>query len=623
MGDFGAPPVIPEELRQYNSYVEDPKWQRKFSAIWATAAGIAILCSLPYFVHAVKSGRAFTSLFGISEDWSGKLYAPVPTVAEKPVRKRRRTPVVWLESIVSLLRWTLPGVELSFGQMIVIIGYLATILICSTMGADLVTNSNRAGFMALAQLPVVFLFATKNSVLSLLLGPGNGYEKLNYIHRWAGRGMFICATVHGSLWIRNHIQYDLPIMGQQKETSGVAAFSLLCILVLTSLRPIRRFLYQAFWVVHVLGFVAFFVTICYHTIYAAPWIYPPLAFYGLDLAMRLLRYRIKDASLVPVDQNMTLIHIHDCDAGWTAGQHVRLRVFFDGRISESHPLTIVNAPPSTSCIPSRSLTLAARVRGDWTRALNVYAREEQARLLEGQTSCCDKENTSVFVPVHVMLDGAYGGCSIDLGSYESILLVAGGSGATFTLGMLDDIVARCVKLGRRNGERTRRVEFAWCIRSFGCIDWFAPQLMAIANTAASSSSFDLHISVFVTCICNPDAIPPIPNSDVTIFRPSVTALLRQLTTPPSVSPSKSSSDPRSSDVSSIDLEDVGEEDMEALTERAIKSKLPWVGSGGGVGVCASGPESLIREAQNAVARLGVVRGREVGGVGLHTELFAL
>jgi hypothetical protein len=39
-----------------------------------------------------------------------------------------------------------------------------------------------AGFLAVAQLPVVFLFATKNSILSLFLGPGNGYEKLNYIH---------------------------------------------------------------------------------------------------------------------------------------------------------------------------------------------------------------------------------------------------------------------------------------------------------------------------------------------------------------------------------------------------------------------------------------------------------
>lgn len=114
------------------------------------------------------------------------------------------------------------------------------------------------------------------------------------------------------------------------------------------------------------------------------------------------------------------------------------------------------------------MTLGARVRGDWTRALNGYAREETERLLEG-TSNAEKggDKSRVAVPVHVMMDGAYGGCSIDLGLYESLLLVAGGSGVTFTLGMLDDIVARCVKLGRKNGERTRRIEFAWCIRSFG------------------------------------------------------------------------------------------------------------------------------------------------------------
>lgn len=105
------------------------------------------------------------------------------------------------------------------------------------------------GFMTLAQFPVVFLLATKNSLLSLALGPGHGWEKLNYIHRWAGRGMFLSATVHGSLWIRNHIQYDLPILGQQKETSGVAAFALLCVIVLSSIKPIRVLAYQFFFVI--------------------------------------------------------------------------------------------------------------------------------------------------------------------------------------------------------------------------------------------------------------------------------------------------------------------------------------------------------------------------------------
>lgn len=61
--------------------------------------------------------------------------------------------------------------------------------------------------------------------------------------------MFIGASVHGALWINNHLVFGLPILGQQKETSGVAAYSVLCILVLTSFRVVRRFLYQSFFVI--------------------------------------------------------------------------------------------------------------------------------------------------------------------------------------------------------------------------------------------------------------------------------------------------------------------------------------------------------------------------------------
>lgn len=144
-------------------------------------------------------------------------------------------------------------------------GYIVSVLVCIVMKSQLIFNANRAGpypsqrfvhrlmfylgFLALAQLPVVFLFGTKNSVASLLLGPGRGYEKLNYLHKWAGRGLFLGAVVHGSLWINDHLKYDRPILGEQKETSGVAALGVLCVIVLSSLRVVRRWLYQSFFVI--------------------------------------------------------------------------------------------------------------------------------------------------------------------------------------------------------------------------------------------------------------------------------------------------------------------------------------------------------------------------------------
>ena len=65
---------------------------------------------------------------------------------------------------------------------------------CSTVvSACLILFCSLLIWSPLARLPSMFLFATKISPLLLLLGPGNGYEKLNYIHCWSGHSMF-CAS---------------------------------------------------------------------------------------------------------------------------------------------------------------------------------------------------------------------------------------------------------------------------------------------------------------------------------------------------------------------------------------------------------------------------------------------
>ena len=283
-------------------------------------------------------------------------------------------------------------------------------------------------------------------------------------------------------------------------------------------------------------------------------------------------------------------------------------MFFEGRVFESHPLTIANAPSSVSCVASRSIVLGARVKGDWTRALNRYASVEQGRLASESGEKVD----AVQVPVHVMIDGPYGGCGLDLGEYENVLLVAGGAGVTFTLGLLDDLVGRVVRHQRWRGERTRRVEFAWAIRSFGeqlfyiyypwiaqqlifldDIQWFLPLITDIVD-AVANSSLHLHISLFVTCQCGD--LPPVPNATVTSTRPDVHQLLTHV-----ISPTYG--------------EDDVEDDGRASREGFICT--------GGVGVCASGPEGLTREAANAVARLAPTYGTRVGGIALHTEVFSL
>jgi ferric-chelate reductase len=124
-------------------------------------------------------------------------------------------------------------------------------------------------------------------------------------------------------------------------------------------------------------------------------------------------------------------------------------------------------------------------------------------------------------------------------------------------------------------------------------------LMDIAEAAADESSLDLHISIFVTCLCDPAAVPAIPNSIVTTTRPDVHQLLARMLSPGLV-----------------------EEDVEDESKREADAAEQVVCQGG-VGVCASGPEGMTREAANAVARLRPVHGKRVGGIALHTEVFSL
>lgn len=120
---------------------------------------------------------------------------------------------------------------------------------------------------------------------------------------------------------------------------------------------------------------------------------------------------------------------------------------------------------------NRSIILGARVTGDWTQALHDYASAEQRRIAVEN----DEKVDNMLVPVHVTIDGPFGGCSLDLGEYENVFLAAGGAGVTFILGLLDDLVGRIVRRKRGRGERTRRIEFAWAIRSYG--EWFLFPLM--------------------------------------------------------------------------------------------------------------------------------------------------
>nr|GAT50545.1 iron reductase [Mycena chlorophos] len=668
MSGHGTAPSLSAPNLPYQSYALDPRWQKRFTAMWVAALGACI------FIAVLRGSLRLRNLKNAAKNLLGirvrGLYETVPCCLDgdlpdkRPKVDARPTgALVRLGRALNALRlWSLPGLDLNAGQIFIVAGYAAFALVCIVVQVPLEENPNRAGFMVLAQLPPVFLFAAKNSPLTtFLLGPGVDYAKLNFIHRWSGRFLFLAALVHGSLWINNHVVYGLPILTQQKEGSGVAAFAVLCVIILTSASPLRRYWYSAFLVIHYLTFPAFFITICYHTLYAVPWIFPPVAFYGADLFLRFIRWRVVVGRIEAKGQGtaaLSLIHVPLAARGWQAGQHVQVRAVFGGRTWESHPLSICCAPPGQSCLTAPDgaplgMLLGARACGDWSRSLHRWAQQPdlifnpQGDDLEAQTAekPAIAEEDLTGRDVHLVLEGPYGGPTLSPDDYESVLMFAGGSGVTFTLGVLDALVARAVPLGTPFAPqpKTTRVVWCWCVRSFGAINWFSDQLLQIATRAAHPSSpLDLRIRIFVTCLCDPDAVPRIPGCTVTEVRPSVKDVLATLLDPQVVdefdccSPAAGKN---SSETSSIDDASDEPEIAYVSTSGAKTTKTPAVNADtekgmvgdqtrhqphAGVAVFAAGPPSLIREAGNAAAgaNLNAV-GRRAGGVEFCAETFTM
>lgn len=132
---FGTPPAIPAQFQVYkyvgdilfslqhtsklnsqrSSYVEDPKWQRRFTEIWVGCLGFAIVLSLPSLYRAFRARRAFIGPFGV---WEGRSYAPVPTTAQKEVslHTKNNKALDSLSIFCSVLLWSPLGVGLNLGQ---------------------------------------------------------------------------------------------------------------------------------------------------------------------------------------------------------------------------------------------------------------------------------------------------------------------------------------------------------------------------------------------------------------------------------------------------------------------------------------------------------------------------
>jgi predicted ferric reductase len=221
----------------------------------------------------------------------------------------------------------------------------------------------------------------------------------------------------------------------------------------------RRLSYEFFLFQHIVSAIAYLVFLFLHTrnLFAS-WFYlwATVAIYAGAIAARTLytiwwKFGTTQATVSTLVDNAVRVSIGVTTAKgqWRPGQHVFIR-FLALAPFQSHPFTIA------SIEEDGELRLIIKRRKGLTDSLfnKVHQLKEPWRTT-------------------VLIDGPYGGVSRDPGSFDTVVLVAGGVGVTFTLPILKDLVRRMQEHGKL---RCSNVVFVWTVRSESNLDWLLTEI---------------------------------------------------------------------------------------------------------------------------------------------------
>lgn len=413
------------------------------------------------------------------------------------------------------------------GPVLIILANLITILVLSFYKLDTLDALQwedigySTGFIALCQLPLIFLLAGRQNIVGFLAGMS--YASLNWFHRWAARTLWLTATIHMCFWFRdwgryNYISYE--ILNDDITKRGFAAWCILTFIVVTSVRPIRGLSYEVFVLQHLVTFVGFIVAVWMHVPDEVKvWVWIPIGLAVFDRASRYAwgayanlavfhsnkigkgsRVWTHSAKFTPLPGNITRVTIDHPGISWQAGQHVFLTCHSIVPL-QSHPFTIASLPDDGK------LELFIRAENGGTRRLFRYA-SKNGKVLGGLDSAPAARSRTAFV------EGPYGTIR-SLRQFDSVVLLAGGMGATFTMPLLRDIASVWTKeskgqirqgsLQARRLAATKRIRFVWVIKSRAQLSLFETQLQSVLADVAACHlrqpdfERELEISIYITC----------------------------------------------------------------------------------------------------------------------------
>lgn len=471
----------------------------------------------------------------------------------------------------------------------------------------------RNAWVTLTQFPLLYLLSTKVNVIGFLIG--TSHERLNWLHRWVARTMFVTATVHGfhfwTMWVRaEFLDYALEIMPLVKY--GLAAWAILLWNVVTGIVPIRRLSYEIWVAQHVLTSIIMLWLLHKHIPANARWLlWMSISFLVFDRAMRWMLLLWQNVRLRPngsacqgmkhlghrvaarvVGPTTTVITIKDVHFEWKAGQHIYLWLPRLGPF-EAHPYTIACAHKIEGTCCCNSIQLVVRAHNGFSKRIHQYATKNPSSELTGFVS------------------GPYG-VPPRWDIFETLVLIGASTGASFVVPILE-----CVA-GAQKANCTRRVEVVLIARTAEEIEYYVERVEE-AGRMVRAKGVAVSIHVAITGSNQPIASQePQSQSDSDEIQPAETGCC--CSAPSEKTPDEKACSSDSSAVPDLMRQYTSRPDIEALIREPVEQA--W----GETGVVVCGGREIVARTRNCVSRLSderaVHKGTGAQGIGLHVEEYS-
>ncbi|KAF9738231.1 hypothetical protein PMIN02_002952 [Paraphaeosphaeria minitans] len=411
------------------------------------------------------------------------------------------------------------------GRVSLVLANIAVLLVLCFYGFDLNDRWSRenigyrCGFVTIAQFPLIFLLAGKNNLIGYATGVS--HERLNWLHRWCARCLLLTATIHMGYFFADWAPYNYIATELRQNTlvwKGLVAWAVLVWMVFSSMSPIRGWSYEVFVLQHLVSFAVLIGFVYIHTpVEVHVYIWIPVALWWFDRVVRILRIMYLNiswfhprqrkngqisgfwackAEFTPLPHKTTRIVIRDPPISWTPGQHVFLSCHTIIPL-QSHPFTIASIPEDGT------MEFLVKAEAGGTKSFFKHAEK-----YHGLPTKSDRSRTKT-----VVIEGPYGTLR-PLRQFDSVVLLAGSTGATFTVPLLRDIVQGWKEnastaegtrslLKPQTGAVTRHVRFTWVVKSRGQLGWLAEQLSSVYSDFEALQTdlrhIKLDVTIYVTC----------------------------------------------------------------------------------------------------------------------------